>query len=455
MAATNQFFPISELSSYIQRWTIRARVTTKSQLRTFAKGNNTGKVFSVDLLDSEGGEIRGTFFNDAVDQHFDKLEKGKCYTFSRGSLKIANKQFNMCNHRYEIVFDKNTEVKEVADDSQIEIVKFAISDLRSIQSRTLPCNFDLCGIVTSAGPTISFTSREGKELTKREITIADDTSTSLQITLWGDRATQENSVFEGNPVIGLKGVVVKEWNGGKTGSLLEAGALIFKPTLPEAVTVQQWWSQGGSAGNFVSLSQTTSMLGSGKRDLNAKPLNMGEMRRASDGVLDQPEHYTITCRLAIVQMRKQGETQPLYYTACQEPKEGSGFPCQRRVDSSGFCAACNRAGKAAPRLNIRCRFADYEDSAWITTFHEAAQQVLGMKAEEVKDLEAGGSGRENLEAAISSKYFNQPLQVTLRAKLDTYNGQPRPNITCIDARPVSRGDHGRTLLKEISAMLSA
>merc|ERR1712228_1070364 len=192
--------------------------------------------------------------------------------------------------------------------------------------------------------------------------------------------------------------------------------------------------------------------GGGARSMNAKAVNLAEMRRAADGVLDQPEFYSVVCRLALVQTQKQGESQPLYYMACQEPKEGNGFPCNRRVDSSGFCAACNRAGKAAPRLFVRCKFADSSDSAWLTTFHEAGQRVLGMTAEEVQGLENASGGREALEEAISKTYFDQPLQLTLRAKLETYNGEPRTNVSCIDAKPVSRGEHGRFLLKEISEM---
>merc|ERR1712217_973393 len=142
------------------------------------------------------------------------------------------------------------------------------------------------------------------------------------------------------------------------------------------------------------------------RNLNARPMNLAEMRHAAEGASEQPEHYTITCRLATVQTRKQGETQPLYYMACQEAKEGTTLPCNRRVDSSGFCASCNRAGKVASRLNIRCRFSDFEDSAWITTFHEAAQDILGLKSEEAQAIENGSGGREALEAAITNKYFN-------------------------------------------------
>jgi len=143
-----------------------------------------------------------------------------------------------------------------------------------------------------------------------------------------------------------------------------------------------------------------------------------------------------------------------FNTICQELREGKSMPCNRRVDGSGFCGACNRAGKAAPRFSLRCRFSDAGDNAWITTFHEAAQQLVGITSEEAQSLEQGEGGREALEGHIMSKYFNRPLQVTLRAKLDSYNGETRTNVTCIDARPVSCGDRGRAMLKELRELIS-
>jgi len=444
--------PISEISSYVQRWTIRARVTSKSAMRTFSKGaNGGGKVFSVELLDTHGGEIRATFFNDAVDRYMDTLQRGKCYTFSRGTTRIANQQYTTCKHRYELVFDKAAEIVEVADDKDIQAVKLSIVDLREVQSKTLPCTVDLCGVVTSAAPTLSFTSKDGRDLVKRNITIADDTATSLTFTLWGDRAKQEDSVFEGHPVVGLKGVVIKEWNGGRSGSLSESGSMVFAPSIPEAEKLRQWWSQGGSAQSLTALSMD-GVAGGGSRRA-AKAMDLTDMRQLSDKVLEEPELASIVCRLALVQLQKKGEVQPLYYNACQEVREGKSLPCNRRLDSGGFCASCNRAGKAAPRFNLRCRFADFGDNAWLTTFHEAAQVVAGLTSEQAQDLEQGEGGREALDAAITRKYFSQPMQVTVRAKLDSYNGETRTNITCIDARPVRRGEHGRAMLQEIREKL--
>merc|ERR1719210_1468710 len=382
--------PVSELSTYVQRWTLRARVTSKSPLRTFSKGGGSGKVFHVNILDVHGGEIRASFFNDAADAHFDKLQVGKCYTFSRGAVRIANRQYNPCDHRYEITFDKLAQIEEVEDDEQIETVKLSLTDLKSVETRALPCNVDLCGIVTCANSAISFTSREGKELLKRDITIADDTASSITVTIWGDRAKQEDSVFQGNPVVCLKGVVIKEWNGGRSGSLSEGGMLVFRSAAPEAKRVEEWWSEGGKSQSLTALSKTFS--GGSSRAANAKQLDLTELRRQSEQVLHQPETYSVFCRLALVQMQKKGEPQPLCYMACQELREGKALPCNRRVDSSGFCSSCNRAGKAAPRFNLRCRFSDAGDNAWITTFHEAAQQVVGLSSEEAQDLEQGEGG---------------------------------------------------------------
>eukprot|EP00413_Alexandrium_margalefii_P017063 CAMPEP_0204531998 /NCGR_PEP_ID=MMETSP0661-20131031/11482_1 /ASSEMBLY_ACC=CAM_ASM_000606 /TAXON_ID=109239 /ORGANISM="Alexandrium margalefi, Strain AMGDE01CS-322" /LENGTH=461 /DNA_ID=CAMNT_0051538197 /DNA_START=54 /DNA_END=1439 /DNA_ORIENTATION=+ len=439
--------PISELSNYTQRWVIRARVTSKAPLRSFSKGSNAGKVFHVHLLDTQGGEIRANFFNDAAEKHFEILKMGKCYTFARGSTRIANQQYSSLKHRYELVFDKAAEIEEVADDEQIQAFKLSVVSLREVQQRSLPCFVDLCGTITSASATVSFTSKDGKDLVKRNITIADDSATSLTISIWGERAKLEDSTFEGNPMVGLKGVTVKEWNGGRSGSLSEGGALVFEPKIPEADRVRQWWSQGGSTQSLTSL--TVEGGAGGARRAVAKTSDLAGLRQLSEQVVDQPELCSVVCRLALVQLQKKGEVQPLCYTACQELKEGRSLPCNRRVDSSGFCASCNRAGKATPRFNLRCRFADFGDNAWLTTFHEAAEQVVGMTAQQAQSIEQGEGGREALDAAIAGTYFSRPLQLTVRAKLDTYNGEARTNVTCIDARPVPRGEHGRAMLREM------
>merc|ERR1711959_687713 len=135
---------------------------------------------------------------------------------------------------------------------------------------------------------------------------------------------------------------------------------------------------------------------------NATQTTLSGLRMAAERLGHQPEIFSVVTRLALVQTRKQGEVQPLTYMACQEPREGSGYLCQKRVDERGFCNSCQRTGKVAPRLTVRCRFVDFEDQAWLTSFHEAA--------------------REELDAAIKKRYFEKPVNLTVRAKMSSYNG---------------------------------
>lgn len=48
-----RIIPISQLNPYMNRWTIKGRLTAKSTVRTWNKGGNTGRVRSVDFLDDQ------------------------------------------------------------------------------------------------------------------------------------------------------------------------------------------------------------------------------------------------------------------------------------------------------------------------------------------------------------------------------------------------------------------
>jgi len=463
MTVEQVFLPISELSAYNTKWAIKARVTNKAPLRTFAKGGGEGKVFSADLLDAAGGEIRASFFNQAADKFFEMLEKGKCFTFSKGSIRIANKAYNNTNHKYELSFDALAEVHAVGDDSSIEAFKFSFVNIRTIQNKSVPCTVDICGIITSFKPFMSITGKDGQELVKREIVVADDTATSMQVTLWGDRAKQEDKVFENNPVISLKTVQVKEWKETKAGSLVSGGAMIFNQDSPEAKRVQQWWAAGGSKQELLNISLLVGGAGSGDggKGRNLTSTDLSGIRAASERLSSEAELFSVVVRLTRIQTRKQGEPQPLHYMACQEPNPGAtdNRPSNKRVDANGFSAVHNRVVKAAPKVTMRCLFADHGDQAWLTSFHEPSTKLLGMSGDEVKAMEdmaneKGEAGREELESKIKQSYFDKPLNVTVRAKLETYNGEARANVTVVDAKPVSFGEHGRYMLKHINEMLN-
>lgn len=79
--------PISGLNAYQNRWTIKARVTQKSDLRRWTNARGEGKFFTCDLLDAQGGEIRCIAFNDQADKFDSVIQMGAVLMISKASLK--------------------------------------------------------------------------------------------------------------------------------------------------------------------------------------------------------------------------------------------------------------------------------------------------------------------------------------------------------------------------------
>ncbi|KAK3044849.1 hypothetical protein LTS18_000190, partial [Coniosporium uncinatum] len=81
MGPQGNLYPIEALSPYAHKWTIRARVTNKSDIRTWHNKNGEGKLFSVNLLD-ESGEIKLTGFNNECDTWYNIFQEGSVYYIS-------------------------------------------------------------------------------------------------------------------------------------------------------------------------------------------------------------------------------------------------------------------------------------------------------------------------------------------------------------------------------------
>jgi replication factor A1 len=104
--------PIGELNPYSNNWTIKARVTQKSEIRTWSKSHAEGRFFNFTLAD-ETGEMRGVGFDAVVDQLYSKLEDGKVYYLSKARVKVSKRKFADGASDFELTLGENTKIEEV------------------------------------------------------------------------------------------------------------------------------------------------------------------------------------------------------------------------------------------------------------------------------------------------------------------------------------------------------
>lgn len=111
---TATIYPIEALSPYANKWTIKARCTSKSPVKHWHGRSGDGTLFSVNLLD-DSGEIRATGFNEQCTALYDLFQEGGVYYISSPCrVQIAKKQFTNLNNDYELTFERDTLVEKVS-----------------------------------------------------------------------------------------------------------------------------------------------------------------------------------------------------------------------------------------------------------------------------------------------------------------------------------------------------
>jgi len=441
-----EFFPIRELSPYHRSWTIKARVTTDPKVREFTSGRG-GKVCSVDLLDKNGDQIRASFWNDACDKYCGILVTGKVFTFAKGTLKVADKRFNSLSHPYEITFNTEAIVTPAEDDAGIEQVKYQFSDLKTVSGQALPFQCDILGIATFFEASKQITSGE-RNFSKATLHVCDASGYCLEIGIWGEQGSSLNEAdFANNPVVALKGVRVQEYNG-RTGSLTHSGTIVPGFDSREAKALRTWWEAGGRSQDLVKLSDSSLSLGTGNK-APTELLTLAETRDKSETLGSEAQYWDTIVRLSMVQTQNR-ELEPIdiMYNSCQELTERNGrsIACNKKVDDRGYCPVHDNTAKTAWRWKPRAQFVDESDSLFLGVFENEFTTMIGKTANEAFAMKENGT---KIESVLKKKYFEQTYKLRIRANIEEYQGQSRPKVNIVSARPVSYGDRARQYLFEL------
>nr|XP_023887382.1 replication protein A 70 kDa DNA-binding subunit B-like [Quercus suber] len=178
MSMTRRVFPLVSLNPYQGSWTIKVRVTSKGSMRTYKNARGEGCVFNVELTDEDGTQIQATMFNEAAKKFYDRFQLGKVYFISRGTLRLANKQFKTVKNDYEMTLNENSEVEEASNEETfVPETTFNFVPIDSLGPYVNGTELvDVIGVVQNVSSTMSIRRKSNNDtIPKRDITIADET----------------------------------------------------------------------------------------------------------------------------------------------------------------------------------------------------------------------------------------------------------------------------------------
>ncbi|KAG8717089.1 Replication factor A protein 1 [Ceratobasidium sp. 394] len=429
--------PIEALSPYSNKWTIRARVTQKSDVRTWSNARGDGKLFNVNLMD-DTGEIRATGFNDVVDNLYSKLEEGKVYWLGKARVQLAKKQFSNLSNEYEISLERGTEVVPCEDENAVPKLKYNFLELSQLDSVDKDAIIDVLGVVTEVKPIESITAKATqKSFSKRDIIIVDKSGSSVRLTVWGKQA--ETFQAENNPVIAFKGVKVGDF-GGRTLSLVSSSAMTYHPDTPEAHALQGWYASEGQGFQFKS--QSTGG-GGGGGPTTFKREEMKTLQAVKDenlGMNDEGKADFFTVRATVIHIK--GDN--IMYPACGSDN------CSKKVTEVHDGWRCEKCEKTFPKPKYRyimsLSVADHTQTAWLQAFNEPGEMLLGMAASDLHDMKEED---EAAYTAVIEKASSQTWIFSCRAKQDTYQDQARVRYGINRAHKLDYAEECRAMLEAI------
>lgn len=448
MANGAPIYPIEGLSPYQNKWTIKARVTNKSDIKHWSNQRGEGKLFSVNLLD-ESGEIKATGFNDAVDRFYPLLQENKVFYISKARVNIARKQFSNLNNEYEIAFENHTEIEECLDAQDVPEVKYSFVPIDQLDGVEPNQTCDVIGVVENIGDSSEIISKASqKPVTKRELTLVDQSAMSIRLTLWGKTAESFDATLD-KPVIAFKGVKVGDF-GGRSLSMFTSSTMMINPDIPEAHGLRGWYDNEGKAqsgGNFKTFSAAGLGglgAGGGAGSNKNERRTIAEAKEQGLGMSgEKPDYFNM--RATVVYIKQDS----LMYAAC--PTDNCNKKVTQEDTNSWRCEKCDATFPAPQyRYIMAASVSDHTDGMWLSGFNDIGELLIGMSAAE---LQAVKEQNESEYAAILHRATNKMYMFNIRAKQDTYNDMSKVRYTVSKATPVDWATQANELADAIKAQL--
>ncbi|KAL8134936.1 replication protein A 70 kDa DNA-binding subunit B-like [Apium graveolens] len=450
MAMTRRVHPLVSLNPYQGNWTIKVRLTNKGNMRNYKNARGEGCVFNVELTDEDGTQIQATMFNESAKKFYDRFQLGKAYYISKGTLRVANKQFKTVQNDYEMTLNENSVVEEAIEEGTfIPETKFNFVPIDQLGPYVNNSELvDVIGVVQSVSPTMSIRRKSNNEnIPKRDITIADESKKTVVVSLWNDLATTVGQelldIADQSPVVAMKSLKVGDFQGVSL-SALSRTVILVNPETSESKKLKSWYDSEGKGSPMASVGTGLSPSSkSGGRSLYADRVSLSYITSNPSFGEEKPVFFSTKGYISFIK-----PDQSMWYRACKT--------CNKKVTEaigSGFwCEGCQ---KNDDECNLRyimvAKVADASGEALLSFFNDQAETVVGCSAEELDKLKSQDGDGSSYQMKLKEATW-VPHLFRVSVVPQEYNNEKRQRITVRTVAPVDYAAESRFLLEEIAKM---
>jgi replication factor-a protein 1 (Rpa1) len=437
------YAPIGALSITSSDWTIKVRVTSKTQMKVWKNAKSEGKLFNCILLDSNSDEIQCSFFNSIADKFYDIIQVGNIYTISGGNVKNSNRRFSTIDNDIEINIEMNTLINQVADDGSILKVKYNFVPLDHLPKIGINQFVDVCGIVLEIDQISRITSKKGEELIKRILVITDHTECSIEVTLWGNTAQLaelDSLDLETKPVVAFKCLKTKDFNKLSLSSDRNGTTIDFNlQDHPNVKFLNDWKRRATKIYPSTPLSERK------RKDIKLKTALEIKSEWQNPLILEKTEEFRIIGFLGKITL-EDGNKQ-IWYEGC------ASSTCKKKVTrNSERIYNCETCGKnfeqCVYRYSTSLSINDCSGFIYITAFDEAMNEILGVTANYLYEMFC--ISPESAENLVSSSFGLTVNAIVKAVAADNREGY-KLNIKRLE--PAEPNDLTKIFMSEITTLL--
>lgn len=426
---------VKTLTSNTKDFTIKARVTRKTDMKEWKNERGAGKLFSINIIDTFNEEISVNFFKEEAEKFYPMIEVGSVYIFKNGQVRISNKKFQTIDNEYTICADKRTEINKTGDEPEISTIKFnpmLIENIPNVQANSI---VDVCAGIIEVQDAVEIISKKtGKPVIKRVVKVLDQSNTAIELTLWGEEANDTVFDFPRLPIIIVgKGLRVTNFNGISLSSD-RSSHILYNHEMQQTKMLKNWLARNSNSSTIKVLSVRGS-IGGGEKPFR----NFQEIKQETE-IADKEEAYSISARIGFIR----NEPEQIFYTACKNVSK-----CKKKVvtDSSGMyrCESCAESFEHCEfKYILSMKLQDYSECLWVTAFDDVAFNILEVRAGELQRRYIENA--ELFEETLQKVYMKR-IEGIVKVKMnDTPQGK-RPKFILSS---VQNFDAGKSLKRNLN-----